>query len=68
VINFRVGQRIRIIQPDNPCCGLTGVVTRLGLQRGWAYIKPEGSVPPTIPAREQFVGIYECEEIEEIAP
>jgi hypothetical protein len=37
VINFRVGQRIRITHQDNPCRGLAGVVTKLGLNDAWAY-------------------------------
>jgi hypothetical protein len=68
VINFRVGQRIRITHQDNPCRGLAGVVTKLGLNDAWAYVRLEGNLPWNVRTREQLVGPHECEEIEEIAP
>jgi hypothetical protein len=68
VIEFRVGQRIRITHRDNPCQGLAGVVVKLGLNDAWAYVRLEGVLPRNVLVREQLVGPHECEEIEEIAP
>lgn len=65
MIQFRIGQRIRIVHPDNPCNGLTGTVTRLGLNAAWAYAKLDGVLPWTIKTREQLIGPHECEEVEE---